>query len=114
MSVRPPPDSPAAWLERARSDLQVARTVLGVAGVLPEDACFHAQQCAEKALNALLLGRGLAMPRTHVLETLLDLLIATGLKLPMEVDDAYVLTEYAVQIRYPAVRQPVTEPEAAS
>ena len=112
MSVRPAPDSPEAWLERSRSDLQVARIVLGVPGVVLEDACFHAQQCAEKALKALLLERNLRVPRTHVLETLLDLLKSSGLVLPIAVDQAYFLTEYAVQTRYPGVRLDVTRPEA--
>jgi hypothetical protein len=40
------------WLDRARSDLR-ACTALIAAG-LPAEALFHAQQCAEKAMKALL------------------------------------------------------------
>ena len=50
MSDHPTPDSPLAWLQRARSDLALGRAALNIADVLPEDACVHAQQCVEKSL----------------------------------------------------------------
>jgi HEPN domain-containing protein len=74
MNERPPPDSPQAWLRRARSDLALGQVASRVPEALPEDACFHAQQCAEKALKALLVHKKKPFPRTHVLEYLLDLL----------------------------------------
>jgi HEPN domain-containing protein len=114
MNVRPAPDSPQAWLERARSDLALARAALTMLDVLLEDACFHAQQCAEKALKALLMERGIAFPRTHVIEMLLDLLKAEGVMIPDDVDEAFVLTQYAVQTRYPGAWDPVTLKEARS
>ena len=107
------PDSVSlAWLRRARSDLQLARVALGAKGVLPEDACFHAQQCAEKSLKALLLQRGIDFPRTHVIEVLLDLLKVNGVDIPTGVDEAFQLSEYAVQTRYPGEWEPVTKAEA--
>jgi HEPN domain-containing protein len=45
MSV--PEDVILSWLQRARSDLQLGRVALQAKGVMPEDVCFHAQQCAE-------------------------------------------------------------------
>lgn len=101
-----------AWLIRAHSDLQLGRSALRARGVLPEDACFHAQQCAEKALKGLLTQRGIPFPRTHVLETLLDLLKANGIIVPHSIDDAFELTQYAVQTRYPGEWEPVTRKEA--
>jgi HEPN domain-containing protein len=112
MNDRPPPESPQAWLERARSDLALARAALRLPDVLLEDACFHTQQCAEKALKALLLARGIPFPRTHVVETLLDLLGASGLTVPANVDEALVLSQYAVETRYPGAWEPVSEQEA--
>jgi len=50
----PEPYQPKAWLRRAQSDLALARHAAGVDDVLPEDAVYHAQQCAEKALKAVL------------------------------------------------------------
>ncbi|GIV78979.1 HEPN domain-containing protein [Litorilinea aerophila] len=112
MTGRPPPDSPNAWLERSHSDLVLGRAALEISGVLLEDACFHAQQCAEKALKALLIQRGIVFPRTHVLEYLLDLLKKDGATIPPAVDAAIQLTQYAVETRYPGVWEPVTEEEA--
>jgi len=106
------PDSPQAWLVRARSDLALARAALNVPDVLLEDACFHTQQCAEKALKALLIRREIAFPYTHVVETLLDILAGAGVDVPPEVDEAVVLTQYAVQARYPGAWGPVTTSEA--
>jgi len=107
-----PTDVTLAWLERARSDLQLGRAALNARGVLPEDAAFHAQQCVEKALKALLLHNGISFPKTHVIEVLLDLLKTQGTKIPKGVDAAFELSEYAVQTRYPGEWEPVTKVEA--
>ncbi len=100
------------WLQRARSDLRLAQVALGTKGVMPADAAFHAQQCAEKALKALLLHHRVEFPRTHAIEVLLDLLKEHGLEVPKGVDDAFELTEYAVQARYPGEWEPVSHAEA--
>ena len=107
-----PTEVPLAWLQRARSDLQLGRAALNTPGVLPEDAAFHAQQCAEKALKALLLHHEVAFPKTHNIEVLLDLLKAQGLNIPKGVDESFELSEYAVQTRYPGEWEPVTKAEA--
>ena len=109
------PDTVASfWLRRARSDLLLGTAALETTGVLPEDACFHAQQCVEKALKGLLCHLGIPFPRTHVLEVLLDLLQANGVSVPDAVDKAFALSQYAVQTRYPGEWEPVTSEEAAS
>ncbi|MBI3734882.1 MAG: HEPN domain-containing protein [Chloroflexi bacterium] len=108
----PPPESGQAWLRRARSDLALGRIAIMSADVLPEDACFHAQQCTEKSLKALLVQRAIAFPRTHVLELLLDLLRGAGVDVPAQVDEAFTLTQYAVQTRYPGAWEPVGSEEA--
>jgi len=112
MNDRPPPDSPQAWLRRARSDLALGQAALRVPEALPEDACFHAQQCAEKSLKALLVHEKTPFPRTHVLEYLLDLLKEAGVVVPPEIDEAFQLTQYAVETRYPGEWQPVSPEEA--
>ncbi len=105
-------DVALAWMQHARSDLQLGRVALRARGVLPEGACFHAQQCAEKALKALLLQHGIPFPRTHSIEVLLDLLKAHGVTIPNGVDEAFMLSEYAIQTRYPGEWEPVTKAEA--
>jgi len=93
------PGSPPDWLNRARSDLNLAR-LSRPEGVLLEDLCFHAQQAAEKALKAVLVANSMAVPNIHSIRRLIDLLPA-NLTIPAEVQDAAVLTDYAVSSRYP-------------
>ncbi|MEI7990055.1 MAG: HEPN domain-containing protein [Chloroflexota bacterium] len=112
MSDLKPSELVHIWLERAHSDLNLGRAALRARGILPEDACFHAQQCAEKAMKGLLTKHGIDFPRTHVIETLLDFLKANGVSVPNIVDEAFVLTQYAVQTRYPGEWEPVTKKEA--
>jgi HEPN domain-containing protein len=49
-----PADITEMWLWRVRSDLHMGGAALITQGVMIEDACFHAQQSAEKALKGLL------------------------------------------------------------
>lgn len=59
------------WVEKGEGDRNTARRELRVRKSPNFDAvCFHAQQCAEKYLKALLQERGAAIPRTHNLEAL--------------------------------------------
>lgn len=103
------PGSPMDWMRHARSDLELVKTAPH-ANILPEEICFHAQQAAEKALKALLIARGIPFPWTHNLRTLLDLLAPTA-DPPRDVHAATALTDYAVALLYPCVREPITEEE---
>ena len=94
---RAEPGSPADWLRHARSDLAYA-TAPRPPGGLPEGLCFHAQQAAEKAIKAVLVAQGIAVPRTHNLTSLLEHVVLP-LRGPPEVEEAVVLTEYAVLYR---------------
>ncbi|HHJ06811.1 MAG TPA: HEPN domain-containing protein [Anaerolineae bacterium] len=101
------PGSPADWLRYAYSDLKLAQ-MPAPAGVLLENLCFHAQQAAEKAIKAVLVAYGISIPKTHNLRTLVDFLSET-LAVPLEVQMAVGLTDYAVSARYPGVIEPVDE-----
>lgn len=96
-----PPGSPQDWLAHAESDLNLARIAQAQKDVLPEQACFHAQQTAEKALKAVLLFKKIEFPLVHDIEELLELAKQNGLVFPREVSDAGALTPYAVEARYP-------------
>ena len=61
---------------------------------------FHAQQCAEKLLKAVLAAEGVEFPRTHSLRFLLDLLSDQGLAPPAPLHAVTELYPYAVQLRY--------------
>jgi len=100
------------WLRRARSDLRLGEVALNTPGVMLEDACFHAQQCPEKALKALLTRLNIPFPRTHAIDVLLDLLTKAGIDIPSRIDEAFTLTQYAVQTRYPGEWETINREEA--
>ena len=64
-------------------------------------ATFHAQQCAEQYLKALLVSRRQVFPRTHDLMALHELCRRHSISVRVEQDKLERLTAYAVQVRYP-------------
>ena len=98
---RPPPDKPEAWIDRARSNLIRARHTFP--RVYLEDLCFDAQQAAEKAIKALLIHLDTPFPFTHDLTDLLTRVKRQDVSIPDKVREASILTEYAVETRYPGV-----------
>ena len=55
-----PPNDPREWMNRARSNLVRARSV--IPGAYLEDLCFDAQQAAEKAIKAVMMARNIDFP----------------------------------------------------
>jgi HEPN domain-containing protein len=88
--------SEAEWLYFAREDLRVAE--LAFSAQIYSQACFHAQQCVEKALKAWLRHRGISPPRTHQLGLLISLLPDDPLvdlrSSVVLLDRFYILTRY--------------------
>lgn len=103
---RHPPDSPEEWLNRARSDLALART--RGPDIYLEDLCFHAQQAVEKAVKALLLMHKVEFPYIHDIAQLMTLLEGAGQQVPDPIREAERLTRFAVAIRYPGLLPPVS------
>lgn len=64
-------------------------------------ACFHAQQCAEKYLKALLLLHQSQFAKTHDLVALQGQCEQAGVIVSIETRLLNDLTEYAVRTRYP-------------
>ena len=100
--------SPEKWLAHAQSDLNLARLAKNHKSVLPEQACFHAQQACEKALKAVLLFEKREFPLVHDIEVLLEIVKDGGLRVPKEVRGAGALSPYAVEARYPGYDEDVT------
>ena len=80
--------TPADWMTHARSNLARARAPKP-AEVLWEDVCFDAEQAAEKAIKALLLHKGIAIPE--------------------DIRKADDLTDYATAARYPGFPRGIAE-----
>jgi len=95
------PTDPLAWVARAEEDYALARSALRRKVPLTYGATFHAQQCAEKYLKALLVARGQEFPKTHDLAALSDLCHRSGIVVPVDQDALQRLAAYAVQVRYP-------------
>jgi HEPN domain-containing protein len=95
------PSNYQAWVARAEEDYVLCRSALRRKVPLLYGATFHAQQCAEKYLKALLVAHGHAFPRTHDLVALHDLCMQAALPVRMEADQLDRLNAYAVQMRYP-------------
>ncbi|HET9906641.1 MAG TPA: HEPN domain-containing protein [Anaerolineales bacterium] len=94
-------NDPIAWAERAEEDFILARTALRRKQPLTYGACFHAQQCAEKYMKALLISKGADFPKTHDLLMLNGLCSSNGIFLEIDSKHLNTLTDYAVRTRYP-------------
>lgn len=106
-----PPEDAREWMNRARGALVRAKT--RVPGVYLEDSCFDAQQAAERAVKAVLLGRGVEFPHVPDLARLLSILETDGEQIPAEVRKVSRLTSYAMHSRYPNLEEAVSEEEYA-
>ena len=85
------------WLTFARQDLRMAE--LALSEEIYNQACFHAQQCAEKAAKGYLEQLGRSPPRTHLMSDLLALLPADALN-PLE-SALLALDRFYIPTRYP-------------
>lgn len=89
------------WLAKADNDLKNAAHTLTLGKDCPtETVCFHAQQCVEKYIKALLVWRATPFIKTHNIRKLRALLPPKlRPKLDRKVQDR--LTDYAAVLRYP-------------
>ena len=92
---------PLAWAEKAEEDYTLAQLALRHKRPLTYGACFHAQQCAEKYLKALLVAQRQPIPKVHDLLHLAGLCAKAGILLEVDAKDLNTLTDYGVRTRYP-------------
>ncbi|HDL85855.1 MAG TPA: HEPN domain-containing protein [Candidatus Acetothermia bacterium] len=85
------------WLAFAKEDLQMAQ--LAMKERLYNQACFHTQQGAEKALKALIAERGKLPPKTHKLIDLISILCMPELEELRR--DLLLLDRFYLPTRYP-------------
>ncbi len=89
------------WLQEAQEELRVARYLSEAEELPARAACFHAHLAAEKALKALVLRNGSAIPRVHDLVAL-ERMLPADLRSLVDPDDLDLLNPWAMQGRYPA------------
>ena len=95
------PTDPQAWVDKAEEDYKIAQLSLRRKQPLTYGVTYHAQQCGEKYLKALLVDRGLIPPRTHDLVALSNKCLYAGIIVPISTADLQRLSDYAIQSRYP-------------
>ena len=89
------------WIAKAEGDFTTAlREYRARKSPNYDAACFHAQQCAEKYLKALLQEKNVAFDKTHDLVTLLSLLPGM-IGLAALRSNLALLSAAAVEYRYP-------------
>ncbi|MBM3496362.1 MAG: HEPN domain-containing protein [Armatimonadetes bacterium] len=112
MSGPPDPSVAARWADRAGAGLVAAKHPMDVGPDGPLEAvCFHAQQCVEKLVKAVLCRHAIPFPRSHDIALLVGLL-PHGIDVPLSGVEQDTLTDYAVTARYPSEDPPITYAEA--
>jgi HEPN domain-containing protein len=95
------PTDPSAWVERAEEDYAIAAVSLRRTKIWTYGACFHAQQCAEKYLKAILVTLDQPFPKVHDLLALNTLCEQAGVLTGFDPNRLDTLSAYAVRVRYP-------------
>lgn len=99
------------WLKIAKSNLKLGKVGLDLydEDIRYEELCFQLQQSVEKSLKSLLVFHDIKFPKTHNIAELLKLLSNEDIKIPENILDSAILTQYAVNTRYPDDFIEVTE-----
>jgi HEPN domain-containing protein len=104
----------AEWVSKAEGDFVTAGRELRARKSPNYDAaCFHAQQCAEKYLKAVLQANDMRIPKIHFLLELLALILKFDGSYEFLKADLNVLEDYAVRFRYPGEFAEKDEAQAA-
>jgi len=89
------------WVSKAEGDFATAGRELRARKSPNYDAvCFHAQQCAEKYLKAVLQENDKRIPKIHFLLELLALILKFDGSYEFLKADLEVLEDYSVKFRY--------------
>jgi HEPN domain-containing protein len=100
------------WVQKAENDLKNAAHTLKLGQDCPTDTvCFHAQQCIEKYLKALLVWHGIEFARIHHISALVALL-PIRFRPDLTPEEQERLTDYAVSTRYPGDYEAIPLAEA--
>jgi len=99
------------WIKRAESNLARASAGKTDERILFEDLCFDCQQAVEKSLKALLVLHNREAVITHSIGLLLSNVSDLDIEIPEFINASVILTDYAVQTRYPGFYEPVTNEE---
>ena len=100
------------WVQKAENDLKNAAHTLKLGKACPTDTvCFHAQQCVEKYVKALLVLHEIEFSRIHHISALVALL-PVRVRPDLTPEEQERLTDYVVSARYPGDYEPIPLTEA--
>ena len=102
------------WIDKAEGDYYTAQREVNVSDMPNFDAAtYHAQQCVEKYIKALMVLKQIPFPKTHNVIELLNLL-PTKYHSLLSKDEQQLLTIYATVTRYPGDYEDISLIEAKS
>jgi HEPN domain-containing protein len=89
-------------MDKAEGDYRTARREFQTADEPNYDAvCFHAQQCVEKWMKAVLIHNSVDPPRIHNLERLYESLQSVCPNVTLDIEELRDLTGVGMAVRYP-------------
>lgn len=89
------------WIAIAERDFITAKQGLEAETIVTDTVCFHCQQAVEKFLKAFLVKHQVEFPKTHSIMTLINLCSTVDPSFKKVLSSSDILTDYAVEIRYP-------------
>jgi HEPN domain-containing protein len=98
------------WIAKTEEDYLVATRELKAKPPALDAVCYHAQQCIEKYMKAILQENEIDFEKIHDLDILLQKCGGFTPELEASRDDLIKLSAYAVDVRYPGFE--VSEVEA--
>jgi len=102
-----------SWIAHAEDDYSAAKILIRGKKPLLYSACFHAQQCAEKYMKALLIYKDQDFPKVHDLSTLDEMCNSAGIFIGIDENRLEFLSGYAVGSRYPGDEPTLEETKEA-
>ena len=102
-----------SWFEKAHKDLRCAQIDLAADPPASEDALYHCQQAAHKALKGFLVWHDRPFPKTHDLGRLGKQAVDLDQTLEKFIDEVVEFTKYEWMFRYPGSADEPSVVEAA-
>ncbi|MFA6924343.1 MAG: HEPN domain-containing protein [Bacteroidales bacterium] len=101
------------WISKAEEDLTTCRALMDIEYPPFSVICYHAQQMAEKYIKAYLTFKEIEFKKTHDIILLLDeYCISDDDEFNNIRDDAFILSDYSINTRYPGDYFPLNRNDA--
>ncbi len=94
-------NEPPEWIAKAEGDCAMTISAIRRTSPITFAACFHAQQCAEKYMKAMLVALKQRFPKAHDLVALNKQCEESGILITVSEDGLQRLSYHAVETRYP-------------